>query len=161
MVNDRIEQLIEYFCEGNKSLFAKKIGVAPSVIGNITGERKGNPSFEVTQKILDAFVTVDPDWFIHGTGSMLRSDQSTLQNSASISDNSFVYRLYKDLEAKADRLLEENGALKHEVRRLEADWEGEKFVPSVSTERKSKRGSGVSSQPSAKSGKSETKNKEI
>lgn len=76
MISDRIEALITHFCNGNKSLFAQQIGVRPSVIGNITGERKGNPSFEVVQKILDAFASINPDWFIFDKGEMLRADES-------------------------------------------------------------------------------------
>lgn len=85
MINDRIEALIEHFCNGNKSLFAQKIGVRPSVIGNITGERKGNPSFEVVQKILNAFASINPDWLILDKGSMLRSfDDNTSPSTESI-----------------------------------------------------------------------------
>lgn len=131
MVSDRIEALITHFCKGNKSLFAKQIGVTPSVIGNITGERKGNPSFEVAQKILDAFVTVNSDWFMLGRGSMLRSEQEQpapqpMIQSTPPGDDSFIYNMYKDQlqEAKEERekkeaLIEEIGGLKERIRTLE------------------------------------------
>ena len=101
MVSDRIETLITHFCKGNKSLFAKQIGVTPSVIGNITGERRGNPSFEVAQKILDAFVTISPDWLMLGRGSMLREDdvQQLIQPTSATSD-AVSLRLMDRLEEK-------------------------------------------------------------
>lgn len=89
MISDRIESLITHFCNGNKSLFAQRIGVRPSVIGNITGERKGNPSFEVIQKILNAFASVNPDWFILDRGPMLRSKQDS-NNVQSISGDNNI-----------------------------------------------------------------------
>lgn len=71
MVNDRIKQIITHFCNGKKSNFAQMIGVTPSVVGNITGERNGNPSFEVLQKILNAFAYINPEWLILGNGEMM------------------------------------------------------------------------------------------
>lgn len=109
MISDRIEALITHFCNGNKSLFAQKIGVRPSVIGNITGERKGNPSFEVVQKILDAFASVNPDWFILDKGTMLRSDTNqsvTLVDTAatSTSSDAIVLRLIDKLGDKDTKI---------------------------------------------------------
>lgn len=122
MINDRIEALITHFCKGNKSLFAQKIGVRPSVIGNITGERKGNPSFELVQKILDAFVSVSPDWFVLDKGPMLRADErpiasvtpSTDAPAASAKpDESILYNMYKDLQTEKEKIrLEKESEIK-------------------------------------------------
>lgn len=75
-IEERINILITSLCNGNKSLFAKTIGVTPSVISNITGERKGNPSFDVIQKILNAFVNVNARWLLTGEGEMLQTATS-------------------------------------------------------------------------------------
>lgn len=125
MVNNRIEALIQYFSNGNKSLFSKEIGVSPSVIGNITGERKGNPSFEVVQKILNAFASINPDWLMLGRGSMLREDQPSNQTTLSVqsADNSFLLNMYKEERAKSDAQAEEIGALKQQVKTLEKQLE--------------------------------------
>lgn len=71
-IKDRIKILIKYFCNGKKSNFAQMIGVTPSVVGNITGKRNGNPSFEVIHKILSAYPEINPEWFIMGTGEMIK-----------------------------------------------------------------------------------------
>lgn len=118
MVSDRIEALITHFCKGNKSLFAKQIGVTPSVIGNITGERRGNPSFEVAQKILDAFVTISPDWLMLGRGSMLREDevQQPIQPTSATSD-AVSLRLMDRLEEKDVKI----DQLQSELRTMEKE----------------------------------------
>lgn len=123
MVNDRIEALIVHFSNGNKSLFSKEIGVSPSVIGNITGERKGNPSFEVVQKILDAFASISPDWLMFGRGSMLREEQPVAQVTAApvISDSgeaSVYYRMYKEKDEEVKAQAEEIGRLKQQLEGL-------------------------------------------
>jgi transcriptional regulator with XRE-family HTH domain len=74
MINNRIKLLIKELCNNNNSAFARQIGVAPSVVGNIVGERQGNPSFEVLQKIINAFANViNVDWLINGEGEMLKN----------------------------------------------------------------------------------------
>lgn len=117
MISDRIEALITHFCKGNKSLFANKIGVTPSVIGNITGERKGNPSFEVIQKILDAFASVNPDWFILDRGPMLRADgEPTLPTIPSIDTSKPSDTVILRLMDKLDEKDTENKQLQSELR---------------------------------------------
>ncbi len=117
MISDRIEALITHFCKGNKSLFAQQIGVTPSVIGNITGERKGNPSFEVIQKVLDAFASVNPDWFILDRGSMLRDsknpEETTMDHGTekvqSTSSDTIALRMMDKLDEK-DNIIKEKDA---------------------------------------------------
>ena len=70
----RLEELIKHFCEGNKRRFSQMTGVSPTVISNMTGGRESYPSFDVIQRILSTYSNVNPDWFIFGTGSMLRNE---------------------------------------------------------------------------------------
>lgn len=116
MISDRIEALITHFCKGNKSSFAQQIGVTPSVIGNITGERKGNPSFEVIQKILDAFASVNPDWFILDRGAMLRDSKNPEETTMGVTpkvtpispaEESIIYNMYKDEKAEKERMIKD------------------------------------------------------
>jgi transcriptional regulator with XRE-family HTH domain len=79
MINNRIKLIIKEFCKGNDSAFARAIGVTPSVIGNITGARAGSPSFEVLQKIINAFEYINIEWLLIGKGDMLRSEEPTAQ----------------------------------------------------------------------------------
>lgn len=81
-----------------------------------------------------------------------KSDQFNIPDL--VSDNSFTYRLYKDLESKADQLLKENVLLKEKVRQLEAGaGSTEKHVPCVTSENKLCKGSGVHSTTTASSGR--------
>lgn len=129
MISDRIEALITHFCKGNKSLFAQQIGVTPSVIGNITGERKGNPSFEVIQKVLDAFASVNPDWFILDRGPMLRDSKTSeetkwsstpIATPVSPAEESIIYKMYEKEKEENKALIRENGRLEERIRQLES-----------------------------------------
>ena len=69
-IKDRFDLLINHYADGNKSLFARKIGVANTVIENIVGKRKGNPSFQVLQKIALTLDSVNLRWLIIGSGEI-------------------------------------------------------------------------------------------
>lgn len=81
-INSRIDELISKFYSGNKSAFAKAIGVSSSVIENIVGKRKTNPSFDVTIKIYSAIENLNPDWLLLGNGRILRSPDDSESDSA-------------------------------------------------------------------------------
>lgn len=66
-INERFGKIIKILFGGNKSAFASAIGVAPSVIDNITGKRQGKPSFDVVEKV-SALAEVNTDWLITGKG---------------------------------------------------------------------------------------------
>lgn len=129
MVSDRIEILINKLSDGNKSQFAKRIGVAPSVIGNITGERKGNPSFEVAQKILNAFASINPDWLLFGKEPMFRQieatdmslheDQRPYYTVASNREADIYYKMYKEKDAENKELIKEIGRLEERLKKYE------------------------------------------
>ncbi|ASZ11069.1 S24 family peptidase [Chitinophaga pendula] len=73
-VNQRVKKIIDDLYSGNKRAFATAIGVAPTVIENIVGTRKGNPSFDVCQKIISANANISTDWLITGIGEMLKGE---------------------------------------------------------------------------------------
>ena len=74
-INNRIEKLIEHV--GNKSSFSRAIGVRPSVIQNITGQKQSKPGFLLIQKILTKFENLSADWLILGKGEMWKSANPT------------------------------------------------------------------------------------
>lgn len=74
-INERFEKIINDLYSGNKRSFSLAIGVSPTVIENVVGTRRGNPSFEVLQKVVFANENINIDWLLTGNGSMLRSDQ--------------------------------------------------------------------------------------
>lgn len=84
-VNQKIEELIIRECKGNKSEFARRVGVSPTVIENIVGSRKGKPSFEVLSKILGSDLSVDPSWLFD-----LDSNNAVVHDSVFSIDTDFV-----------------------------------------------------------------------
>lgn len=67
-INARLVQAIEVLKLNNNS-FANAIGIHGSTIGNITGGRMGKPSFEILEKIANAFPSLDMNWLVSGKGS--------------------------------------------------------------------------------------------
>ena len=79
-IKDRYDFLIDHFSGGNKRLFARSIGVSPSVIENIVGTRQTNPSFEILQKTLIAYENINANWLINGNGIQLVEKKESTSN---------------------------------------------------------------------------------
>jgi hypothetical protein len=71
-INERFEKIIKDFYRGNKRAFSRAVGVSPSVVENVVGTRKGNPSFEVLQKVLVANERINAEWLVVGNGKMAK-----------------------------------------------------------------------------------------
>lgn len=71
-INDRIAHLI-YHLEMNPNSFAETVGVSGTVIYNIVKGRRSKPSFEVLQKILLVYQSVNANWLLRGEGKVLNS----------------------------------------------------------------------------------------
>ena len=74
-INERFGLIIKTLFNGNQKAFSDTVGVAPTVVQNVVGSRKGKPSFDVIQKILIAIANLNADWLITGRGKMLLSDK--------------------------------------------------------------------------------------
>lgn len=84
MVDSRIQKIIDIYCNGSKSEFAQKVGIANSVISNIMGTRKSLPSFEVLEKIVKTFPQLNCEWLLIGTGQMNKNQP--INNNNAIED---------------------------------------------------------------------------
>ena len=73
MIKDRIMELIETKCGGNKRAFAQMVGLSPSSVENVVGSRGGEPGFEFLEKILSSFEDVDANWLILGKGRTIKN----------------------------------------------------------------------------------------
>ncbi|RZJ93195.1 MAG: hypothetical protein EOO60_05435 [Hymenobacter sp.] len=71
-VHDRINQLVDYFCQGNKAAFGRRADIQSGVLAGIVGGRKNKPSFEVMQRLLTAYPNVSPTWLLFGHGPMVQ-----------------------------------------------------------------------------------------
>lgn len=76
-INHRISNLISAL-DTNANSFADSIGVKSPVIYNIIKGRKSKPSFEVLQKILVAYSTVNANWLLQGEGEMWKPAQQSM-----------------------------------------------------------------------------------
>jgi hypothetical protein len=75
-INLRIAKIIEHYGL-NKNSFSKRIGIDNNVtIGNIVGGRLNKPSFEVLEKIMLLFDSINAEWLITGKGEMLKVQAS-------------------------------------------------------------------------------------
>ena len=73
---EMLEQLIVYFCGGNKAQFTSAVGISPQALSMWFTRN----SFDA-EAIYNAFDNVSGDWLLSGEGEMLKSD-SLLVNQA-------------------------------------------------------------------------------
>ena len=111
-----IERLYVYMEKKNlKPYFVEKeMGLSNGYL-SIQKKRCADMGEGVINKIIDYFRDISPEWLLTGTGSMLRSAQTENQ-SPELAESS-IYLLYKEMEARDGRLLEENSSLRNELRR--------------------------------------------
>ncbi len=74
-IGERIMMIIMHYGL-NKNSFSIKIGLSGnSLIVRIVNDPEAGISLTLTQKILTTFSEINPEWFVMGTGSMLRDEQ--------------------------------------------------------------------------------------
>lgn len=125
-----LEQLIDYYEEGNKTRFAKRLGISPQ--GVSTWLSRGTIDHELIYAKCEG---VNADWLLSGEGSMLRSDNASNTISASPTDKSalsdiLAVRLMDKLDEKDAEnkrltselcaMSEELGGLKERIKQLES-----------------------------------------
>lgn len=91
-INDRIQEIIDSLYSGNKRAFSLAIGVSPSVIENIVGKRKSNPSFDVTNKIINSIENINIEWLMTGNGKMMdRTPYPTSDSTPILAEEDVTY----------------------------------------------------------------------
>jgi transcriptional regulator with XRE-family HTH domain len=119
-VNERLNYLVKYFEFGKKAAFARKAGISPQGAQELLAGRKGDPSFKVLVRILEAYPQVYADWLVLGRGPMLQSE----------GDNEHLTRIADNANVK-DELTE----LQSEIIAIESSIvEGESMLQEVSKE---------------------------
>ena len=68
-ISNRIKEIVSYFCDGNNSKFALKIGTSEANIRNYIAGRQ--PKFEVLSSIASHF-EINYEWLLTGKGDMLK-----------------------------------------------------------------------------------------
>jgi transcriptional regulator with XRE-family HTH domain len=98
-VHTRLAEFIDSLNITNNA-FSKRVGVAPSMIGNITGGRKGKPSYELLEKIATTHPTLSLEWLVRGEGQMLRGEAGEAECQRQLR---VLTAKYKDLEDDYER----------------------------------------------------------
>lgn len=83
-VHDRIAGMVDFFCKGNKAAFGRKADIQSGVLAGIIAGRKNKPSFDVLQKLLTGYPSVNPNWLIFGQGTMIKEGSETHPESTGL-----------------------------------------------------------------------------
>ena len=113
----RLEALIDYYSEGNKSMFGRLIGLQPSSITNWI--RRDTLDFEL---IYSKCADLNPHWLLTGEGEMLKSTvhQSNPQQEAAPAQlTGLIRELMNELRQKN----EEIGELRERIGRADSTIE--------------------------------------
>lgn len=79
-IQKRIQLVRRQFCTTNKQ-FAEILGESPTTTSNWMSQDR-EIGMNVTQKILDAFPSVNPQWLRFGEGPMLKPEPNTINEDA-------------------------------------------------------------------------------
>ncbi len=115
MIN-RIKSLLDYL-QINENAFSNIIGISQRTLNYyINGKRK--PSFELIEKILNAYPDLSAEWLLRGEGDMYRTSNMDYEKSESYNEEllkNFVDQTSTLLSNRDERIREleiENAALK-------------------------------------------------
>lgn len=123
-----------------KSDFFTHIDVAPSNFKGVA--MKSELGGDKIIKILTLYPKLSPDWLLLDRGSMFRDEKlkNTVNEQLPSSNESILYKMYKEEREEAGKLKEEIGALKERIRQMEdGNTCGEKFteMPTLNYQQKS------------------------
>lgn len=124
-----IDRFYEYLAE--KSLkpttIEKEIGLSNGYL-SAQKKRSADMGEGMMLKVIDYFRDINPMWLLTGEGSMLRTEQkrqaSQLEiQSVSPTDESIIYKMYKEKDLEVKDLMETIGSLKEQIRQLKRENE--------------------------------------
>ena len=99
-INDRMQEIVDVYFDGNKAAFAKKIGIAPTSITNYLGkQRASKPSADLLEKIVNS-LDIDAMWLLTGKGKMDRTSIDEQRIESSSDDIQFTDINMKKMSAK-------------------------------------------------------------
>ena len=76
--NERIECIINALCDGNKSQFARLLGVKPQTINTWIAR----DTFDI-ERVYSCCGNLNPHWLLTGEGEMMKSDATDQSNAVS------------------------------------------------------------------------------
>lgn len=109
-INFRIKSLIDIFCKGNNSAFARKVGAKENNIRHYLNGTE--PKFSFLKKLTEE-LDINPEWLLTGKGDMLKEkNDSSLEvqedsehESRSLEDNlNIILNKINDLEKHVESI---------------------------------------------------------
>lgn len=97
----RLQRLINYYCSGNKSQFAQKIGITPQNLSNWIAKK-----FIDYDRIFTNCENLSAKWLLTGEGEMLENAQK---------NNSEDSKTISELLDRVEKLSAENAVLKYRL----------------------------------------------
>lgn len=123
---DMLQQMIDHYENGNKTRFAKRIGISPQ--GVSTWLNRGTIDYELVYAKCE---NINADWLLSGKGGMIRNNEnSTMEDTPvathiSSAEETIIYKMYKDEKEEKERLIKEKDAkidqLQSELRQQSAE----------------------------------------
>ena len=110
-----LEQLINYFTDGNKTKFAAQVGIKPQLVS--TWLSRGTYDAEV---LYAGCPEVSGDWLLSGEGEMLKDKQNDMKNSNPLTDSEREF-YHEQINFLNGRLKELEGELLNQLREKKAD----------------------------------------
>ncbi len=76
--NQRVKEVINYYCDGNELLFSKEIDISQPRINRLFSIDNRNSkypmvSYDIIQSIINKFINVSAEWLLTGKGEMLKT----------------------------------------------------------------------------------------
>jgi transcriptional regulator with XRE-family HTH domain len=100
--NARIQKLILYYCSGNKSKFAEKLGIKPQTLAG--WETRNTLDYDL---IFAKCENLSAKWLLTGEGEMFENAQK---------NNSEDTKTVSELLDRIERLVAENAVLKYQIK---------------------------------------------
>lgn len=126
-IHQRLNFLIDKLEDGVQRRFAQRLGISSGAIGDILGQRKSKPGFDLLGKILRAYSQIRAEWLLLGEGEMLKSAEAPKNNSVSSDPAPRV-----EEESQAPYLKAERGG-RLEILTVQVGPDGEENIEVVNT----------------------------
>lgn len=112
---DRLLRLIDHFSQGNKSQFAKMLGITPQAVTTWIARN----TYDV-DTIYAKCLNISPHWLLSGDGDMLLSkvDNQSIDNESTFSK---LIAMIDELQKRNESISMQLGAAQERIRQLERE----------------------------------------